>query len=430
MEAILYFIMYMVGVAVGAYCVIVLYRSLLVQKWKTSSIIIYHLITNIFHVILTDYLYYSIILKYISMTTVYLIVVIVMFEGKPWKKAVAFVENYIIVLLQELIVAQIMFGFIGLNPEDFTGYRLNRTLMHLSCVLINILLVIIFVYVHKQINLALSTTKIKYILICLTSQMVAGILYDIIMISNHLAGTIFFLVYIVVSLVVDIYLLRIVVQMEIKESTEQSIDAIIRQDEIAAEYYSGVADNINNLASLRECYEKELNDIYKISELALDETKGSRRDDNENILLSNIVFNVKKQLDKMGCKYDIDMDIPSNARIEKSDLSSLIINLFDNAMDAINLYMEDDKNNKTPQYHLTARANIEENKLTIRVENVKSKKQKTRCIDDKFITTKENKSTHGYGMQIIERIAKKYGGSMKVEYRNNRFVNQVTMEEI
>lgn len=209
MEVVLYFIMYMVGVAVGAYCIIVLYRSLLIQKWKTSSIIIYHLITNILHVFITDYLFYSILLKYISMTTVYLIVVIVMFEGKPWKKAVAFVENYITVLLQELLVAQIMFGFLGLKPEDFTGYQLNRTLMHLACVVINILLVIIFVYIHKQINLALSTTKIKYILICLLSQTVAGVIYDNIMISLHLSGTIFFIVYIVISLAVDIYLLHL-----------------------------------------------------------------------------------------------------------------------------------------------------------------------------------------------------------------------------
>ena len=48
--------------------------------------------------------------------------------------------------------------------------------------------------------------------------------------------------------------------------------------------------------------------------------------------------------------------------------------------------------------------------------------------NDIFITTKENKEAHGYGMQIIKRIAKKYNGTMEVEYDETSFVNKVTLK--
>ena len=59
-----------------------------------------------------------------------------------------------------------------------------------------------------------------------------------------------------------------------------------------------------------------------------------------------------------------------------------------------------------------------------------SAKQKTRRVEDRLISSKKNKETHGYGMQIIERIAKKYGGSMQMEYRDTKFINKIVMEEI
>ena len=80
----------------------------------------------------------------------------------------------------------------------------------------------------------------------------------------------------------------------------------------------------------------------------------------------------------MGCKYNIDMDIPANIRIETADLSSLLINVFDNAIEAISIYMKSDKKKKRTQYHLMAKAYKQDDRLIIRVENVKSSKQKKR----------------------------------------------------
>ena len=68
------------------------------------------------------------------------------------------------------------------------------------------------------------------------------------------------------------------------------------------------------------------------------------------------------------------------------------------------------------------------NELKIEVKNVKSTKQKVRLLEDKYITSKKDKSIHGYGMQIIKRTADKYDGNMEVEYTSNSFKNSVTLQ--
>ena len=147
----------------------------------------------------------------------------------------------------------------------------------------------------------------------------------------------------------------------------------------------------------------------------------------DNILVSNILYNVKRQLDKLNCKYELDFDIPKNIKPDSMDLSSLLINIFDNAIEALTIYMAKPKKKKIA-YHLKAYGKIEDNMLKICVENVKSPSQKTRRLNNTYVTSKVKKELHGYGMQIIDKIVKKYDGNMKVEYTDTRFCNSIELK--
>ena len=58
---------------------------------------------------------------------------------------------------------------------------------------------------------------------------------------------------------------------------------------------------------------------------------------------------------------------------------------------------------------------------------------KNPCVRDVVIrenrieTTKEGKESHGFGLSNIERVAKKYGGSLKLSCENRVFTARATL---
>ena len=147
------------------------------------------------------------------------------------------------------------------------------------------------------------------------------------------------------------------------------------------------------------------------------------------MLVNNIISNIKSQLDLLNVQYKIEVDVPEIICMDYSDLSSLLINIFGNAIDAIEVYVDEIKEGKPAKnkekYLLEGIVNADVKEIKIEVKNVKSSKQKVRLLDDKYITSKKDKSIHGYGMQIIKRTVDKYNGNMEVEYTSNSFKNSV-----
>jgi hypothetical protein len=68
--------------------------------------------------------------------------------------------------------------------------------------------------------------------------------------------------------------------------------------------------------------------------------------------------------------------------------------------------------------------------LVLEFENIKSVSNKINKLEDKYITSKQDSSAHGYGMQIIERIAKKYNGEMNATYSSESFRNTVVLRDV
>ncbi|MBQ3545510.1 MAG: GHKL domain-containing protein, partial [Lachnospiraceae bacterium] len=99
---------------------------------------------------------------------------------------------------------------------------------------------------------------------------------------------------------------------------------------------------------------------------------------------------------------------------------------------AVEIYVNELKEGKPVKnkenYFLEGIVNADEKEIKIEIKNIKSSKQRVRLLDDKYITSKKDKSIHGYGMQIIKRTADKYDGNMEVEYTSNSFKNSVTLQ--
>lgn len=132
------------------------------------------------------------------------------------------------------------------------------------------------------------------------------------------------------------------------------------------------------------------------------------------ILLSKMALCRKKQI---NLTYSVQRLESMN--ISEFDLSSLLSNLFDNAIEsAVQV--------KKPFIRL---AILKYNAYyTICIENSYKGKEYIKESSGTLISTKNDKALHGYGTQIISEIAQKYNGSYSWEAQENKFITTVLIK--
>lgn len=131
------------------------------------------------------------------------------------------------------------------------------------------------------------------------------------------------------------------------------------------------------------------------------------------ILLSKTAVCQEKNID-----FSCSVQPLENLKINAVDLSSLLSNLLDNAVEAAAQTTE-------PFVRLTI---MKYNAYyTICVENSYKGKKFLKENMGVLISTKSDKALHGYGTQIISDIAQKYDGNYTWEAQENRFISTVIM---
>jgi nitrogen fixation/metabolism regulation signal transduction histidine kinase len=214
-----------------------------------------------------------------------------------------------------------------------------------------------------------------------------------------------------------------------------------------------------NLTEFKDKYERKIKAIYdeigveyegaKVNKEVLDEHHTdidlekdiSNSGNSINTIVEKILKSKKMELDRLNCPYEINVDIDKQLNMDLMDISSLINNMLDNAIEAIKVYLSNDKDNEKrkkkksgktvkkteiPRY-IDVNAHVKDDIFVIEVKNVKSSHQETIELDGRYVSSKENKVGHGYGLYIIKRIAEKYNGKMEIDYTNKYFKNKVSI---
>lgn len=133
-----------------------------------------------------------------------------------------------------------------------------------------------------------------------------------------------------------------------------------------------------------------------------------------NITLDGI-FNYYNGKFKDKCiETDINVVVPENMGISAMDINIIMGNLLDNAYEnAI----------KVKDSYIKVNVKYNGNMLYIYVSNTFDGKVEEENGNIVSLKGKE----HGYGLENINRIAEKYGGNIKIEHSDKRFVVSVIM---
>lgn len=128
----------------------------------------------------------------------------------------------------------------------------------------------------------------------------------------------------------------------------------------------------------------------------------------KNKMLDLILSKYSHICETNNIKLSADIRSSNLKFIADNDLTSLLSNLFDNAVDAA-------KDADDAFIRFTTRK--DKNFVVLSVVNSSPSAPKSK--GEKLITTKKDKTLHGYGMKSIEKSAKKYGGICHWEYNED-----------
>ena len=217
----------------------------------------------------------------------------------------------------------------------------------------------------------------------------------------------------IIAITVTIYIV-----IEMKKENEERIKEkqAYNRLETKNDYYEKVEESQNQI---RRLYHDMNNHLYNIqmmnksSEDASDyivslqnELKEARKTRVSGNSLFDIIVDEKMNIcQSKGIDFKIDVDSKNTGFIKNMDMSSILANILDNAIEAC------DKMTSNKKY-IKLTSMWADDMFVIICEN--SKENEIKKIGDRFITDKLNKSEHGIGIKSVEKSVKNYDGNMMI----------------
>lgn len=115
-----------------------------------------------------------------------------------------------------------------------------------------------------------------------------------------------------------------------------------------------------------------------------------------------------------GAEVNTDIAISKDLRINPKDISIVLGNLLDNALQALKNIHGEGK-----QKYLTVKMREEPGMLYMRITN--SHHETIKRKGDMFQSTKDRKDGHGIGLKNVSRIVDAYNGHLEIEYTDEMF---------
>lgn len=193
--------------------------------------------------------------------------------------------------------------------------------------------------------------------------------------------------------------------------------------ESKSDYYEKVEESQNQIRRLYHDMNNHLYNIQMMSKSSEDaseyilslqnELKEARKARLSGNSLFDIIVDEKINICKnKGIEFDIDVDSKNTGFIKNIDMSSILANILDNAIEAC------DKMTSNKKY-IKLTSMWAEDMFVIICEN--SKENEVKKIGDRFVTDKLNKSEHGIGIKSVEKSVKNYDGNMMIFCDDNLF---------
>lgn len=238
-----------------------------------------------------------------------------------------------------------------------------------------------------------------------------------------------------ISILLNSFVISYISAMDEKRRQELEIQALYKQRSMEQNYLDSAQDYITYQNEMRTEFSNQLSKVREMinDNENQDTIQSFIHDSYENLhkkkivkycdnTIANTVLVMKKEAAQ---KKQIDMRIGANFSehndMERIDICSVLCNLLDNAIEACER-ISSKSISKTIAVKIKETAGF----IVIKVEN--SKEGILTRKAGKILTSKKNKMIHGYGLNLIQEIAKKYHGKVEITEEENKICMVVWME--
>ena len=209
---------------------------------------------------------------------------------------------------------------------------------------------------------------------------------------------------------------------------ERENEALLLKEEVSKEKYKELSlliahneqlrHDIKNhfLVIKRYLQEKDTTSIERyIDSISDNYLKVELNDWTDNEIVDIIISQKYKSAKIKGISFNVEADSLKEVGLSESEICSLFGNLLDNAIEAAE---------KSEEKWIKVCIKKVQNMLYIEIKN--SFFIEPVIKNGEFITTKENKEVHGYGLKCVKRIVEKYDGRLSYQISRNIFEMKIS----
>jgi len=138
-----------------------------------------------------------------------------------------------------------------------------------------------------------------------------------------------------------------------------------------------------------------------------------------NAILGTYLFRLKKE----GVKISCNISVAKELNFHDADISSIMMNLLDNASEALEKIKRIDNEDKWITLNIYTKSPY----LYIYLKN--SKVNTIKENDGNYMSVKNDGESHGYGLKVVKEIVKKYDGILNISYTDDTFTVETALKE-
>ncbi|MDW5300054.1 MAG: GHKL domain-containing protein [Sedimentibacter sp.] len=337
----------------------------------------------------------------------------------------AIIFIYIILISIESIVA-IFFGFL-----DFSIFSKNDEFSSIAgMIVVKILLYIAALFINNYKNMK-NKSVIPYsywfaiFFIPLTS------LFIILTIIEMAADNVYKIIFVIVSLLfVNFFIFYLYDNLSVQQEEKFEKLRLLQQNDYYQKQFELMKTSLNStksfrhdmknhLAVLRLLVGKDENNqaVKHIKQMTDAIITANEYAQSGNIIIDSILNFKLQEAANHGINVSLELNIPEQLNITSFDMSVILGNLLDNAINAC-LKLEKEK-------RLDVKIKYKRARLLIKISNTYN--GDLNYIGDKLITSNKDKENHGMGIKNIKSVLDKYDGEMEIEHTENLFTVTLLM---
>lgn len=328
----------------------------------------------------------------------------------------------VVTLIYTVILAAFDFAvsyFTALIIHVNANYLLrNQSFSRVLCILMSkFLLILTVVTIRKLLRESIIFIKKYIVIMCVYSAFLLVSLHIMVElnIKNRSPKTeMFLVVFFIISISIELLVLYFIIKTgenyeqqqknELIEMKNTMLQKSLDETEQAFQLWRrSVHDYKNHVIALRQLAEDE--NMEGIKEYLNCENELIQKKmfyiKTGNSVVDAIVNTKQRLAEEKGITFIVNATIPKKCCVSEIDMSNILGNLIDNAM-------ESSQGEEEPYIDLTIRQ--EKAFLVIKIIN-----QYSRELSEKLKTTKKNQEFHGIGIRSVKSIVKKYGGEFLID---------------